>query len=191
MRVFIAVDISEQIKEAIGRLQEHLRKKTNIGKGQASWVRPDAMHLTLKFLGEIDDKQLAEVSKTVEEIAKEYKSFELNVESVGFFGERSARVLWVGSGAGSEKLSVLAKEIDERLAQAGFAKEGREFAAHLTLCRIKDIAAGKSLTEEAGRFTDFKAGTVLIDAVRVYQSQLTPTGPVYTALGSYRLGQQA
>jgi RNA 2',3'-cyclic 3'-phosphodiesterase len=188
MRVFIAVDINQQIKEAIGRLQEQLRKKTGIGKGQASWVRPDAMHLTLKFLGEIDDEQLTQVCKTVEEIAKGHKSFELNVESVGFFGGRAAKVLWVGSGAGSEKLCALAKEIDERLAQAGFAKEDREFAAHLTLCRIKDIAAGKSLAEAAGRFGDFKAGTVLIEKVLVYQSQLTPTGPIYTALGSYRLG---
>jgi 2'-5' RNA ligase len=188
MRVFIAVDIGEQIKEAIGRLQEQLRKKTGIGKGQASWVRPDAMHLTLKFLGEIDDEQLAQVCTTVEEIAKGHKSFELDVESVGFFGGRAAKVLWAGSGAGSEKLCALAKAIDERLAQAGFAKEDREFAVHLTLCRIKDIAAGKSLAEAAGRFGDFKAGTVLIDAVKVYQSQLTPTGPIYTALGSYRLG---
>ena len=146
------------------------------------------MHLTLKFLGEIDDEQLAQVCKTVEEIAKGYECFKLDVESIGFFGGKAVKVLWVGSGSGSEKLCALAKSIDERLAEAGFAKEEREFAAHLTLCRIKDIAAGKSLAEAAGRFGDFKAGTVLIDMVKVYQSNLKPTGPIYTALGSYGLG---
>jgi RNA 2',3'-cyclic 3'-phosphodiesterase len=188
MRVFIAVDINKQVKEAIGRLQEQLRKKTNLGRGQASWVRPDAMHLTLKFLGEIDDSQLADVCKTVGQIAAGHKSFELGIESVGFFGGRAAKVLWVGSSGGSDKLAALAKEIEDKLAQAGFPKEEREFAAHLTLCRIKDLAAGKSLAKAVGRLENFQAGTVLIDAVKVYQSQLTPTGPVYMALGSYGLG---
>ena len=187
MRVFIAVDISEQIKTAISRLQEQLRRKTNIGKGQATWVRPEAMHLTLKFLGEIDDGQLAQVSKVVDEVAKGCRSFNLDVESVGFFGERAAKVLWVGGGKGSEDLSALANNIEQRLAQAGFPQEEREFAAHLTLCRVKDLSAGKRLAEEAGNFSAFKAGTVLVDAVKVYQSQLTPAGAVYTVLGSYRL----
>lgn len=190
MRVFIAVDINEQVKAAIGRLQEQLKKKREAGPfstEQVKWVRREAMHLTLKFLGEIDDEQLAAVSKIIEEIAKEHKSFELDVESVGFFGGRAAKVLWVGSTRGSEKLCDLAKAIEERLAEAGFPKEEREFSAHLTICRIKDLASGKRLAEEAGKLGSFKAGTVLIDAVKVYQSQLLPTGPVYTVLGNYKL----
>ena len=197
MRVFIAVDINQQIKEAISRLQGQLQRKSGIGKGQATWVKPDAMHLTLKFLGEIDDKQLDSVRKTVEEIVKKHKSFELSVESVGFFGgkatsdERSriAKVLWVGSAKGSDNLSALAKDIEESLSQAGFEKEQREFAAHLTICRIKDFAAGKRLAELADDLTDFKAGIVFIDAVKIYQSQLTPAGPIYTELANYKLGQ--
>ena len=189
MRVFIAVDINQQIKEAISRLQEQLQRKSGVGKGQAIWVKPDAMHLTVKFLGEIDDKQLDSVRKTVEEIVKKYKSFELSVESVGFFGGKAAKVLWVGSVKGSDNLSALAKDIEESLSQAGFAKEEREFAAHLTICRIKDFSAGKRLAELAGGLTDFNAGIVLIDAVKIYQSQLTPAGPIYTEMANYKLGQ--
>ena len=187
MRVFIAVDMNEQIKAAVSRLQEQLRRKTGIGKGQASWVRQESMHLTLKFLGEIDDGQLAAVCKTVEQIAAGHKSFELDVESVGAFGGRVAKVLWAGCAGGSDKLTAIAREIEDKLAQAGFPKEEREFSAHLTLCRVKDLAAGKRLAEIAGSLGDFKAGTVLIEKVLVYQSSLTPTGPVYTVLGNYKL----
>lgn len=189
MRVFIAVDINQQIKEAISRLQGQLQRKSGVGKGQATWVKPDAMHLTLKFLGEIDDKQLESLRKTIEAIVQKHKGFELSVESVGFFGGKAAKVLWVGSIKGSDNLTALAKDIEEGLELEGFAKEEREFSPHLTICRIKDFAAGKRLAELAGDLADFNAGSVLIDAVKIYQSQLTPAGPIYTEIANYKLSQ--
>jgi 2'-5' RNA ligase len=188
MRVFIAVDINEQVKSAVKQLQKRLIDATSAGSKDIAWVRPDAMHLTLKFLGEINDNLLVQVCNTVKEAVAGHKGFDLDIENVGSFGGKSARVLWIGSGAGSEEITKIAQDIEQRLEKIGFSKEARLFTVHLTLCRIKSFKAGLELANLAEDYKDFKAGTVFIDSIKVYQSQLTPTGPIYTVLGSYLLG---
>jgi 2'-5' RNA ligase len=187
MRVFIAVDIGERIRAALGELQEELRSSVDIKKSDVKWVEPENMHLTLKFLGEIKDEKVVEVCNIVENVAGEQKSFELAIETVGQFGGRSARVLWVGTGRGSENLVGLAKELEKQLAIAGWPEESREFSGHLTLCRVRKPAAGVKLAQISEGYKDFKAGVVSVDSVLVYQSQLKPSGPIYTVLGNYKL----
>jgi len=187
MRVFIAVDINEQVKAAIKQLQKRLMDATSTGSKDIAWVRPDAMHLTLKFLGEINDNLLVGVCNAVKEVSEEHKGFDLDIENVGSFGGKSARVLWVGFGAGSDQITTIAQDIEQRLEKIGFSREARLFTAHLTLCRIKSFKAGVELTNLVEDYKGFKAGTVFIDSIRIYQSQLTPQGPVYTVLGSYKL----
>jgi 2'-5' RNA ligase len=170
MRVFIAIDIDEQIRKGLGRLQNEMRSKVDVRKGDVKWVNPDVMHLTLKFLGEIKDVQAVDVCKITKEVASRHESFELEVETVGYFGGRSARVLWVGTGQNCENLLQLQSDLEQELASAGWPAETRKFSGHLTLC-----------------YKDFKLGTVSADSISVYQSQLTPKGPVYTVLGNYKL----
>lgn len=187
MRTFIAVDIDEQIRKSLARLQEKLGVEAGIGKGDVKWVRPETVHLTLKFLGEIKDEKSIEVCNIVKEIAGRHGSFELNIEQVGCFGGKSARVLWVGTGKGCDQLGQLAKDIDEQLSLAGWPKETREFTGHLTLCRIKNFRAGAELAKTAEDYKDFKLGSMAVDSVVVYQSKLTPSGPIYIPLGRYEL----
>lgn len=187
MRVFIAVDIDQQVKTMVMELQQRIRQQAAVEKKDASWVKPEAMHLTLKFLGEIDDRQVVKVCKIAEEVSGKHNSFELDIEGTGSFGGRSARVLWIGTGAGGESLHKLAEDIEQGLVAAGFPKEKRRFAGHLTLCRIKNAKAGIQLGQTAKNYENFKAGTTFIDSVTVYQSQLKPTGPEYTVLGRYKL----
>lgn len=187
MRVFIAVDVDETNKAAVIKLRERIRQEAAVEKKDASWVKPEAMHLTLKFLGEIDDKKVVEVCNIVKEVSSGHRSFELDIENVGSFGGRSARVLWVGTAQGSDSLSKLAEDIEEKLADFGFPKEQRKFSGHLTLCRIKNSNAGVRLAQIAEGYKDFKFGSAFIDAVTIYQSQLKPTGPEYTVLGRYEL----
>ena len=190
MRCFVAIDIGEEIKKALGDLQSAiggLASKADIKKGDVKWVRPEAIHLTLKFLGEIKDEQSVEVCNIVKEVAGRHKSFELAVESVGCFGGSSARVLWVGAGAGSAHLQRLQKALERQLASAGWPEETREFTGHLTLCRIRSRKAGVKLAEMIEDYKDFKLGVISADSVAVYQSRLTPTGAVYTVLGNYKL----
>ena len=187
MRVFIAIDINEQIRKGLGDLQNELQSKVDIKKGDVKWVKPQNIHLTLKFLGEIEDEQLVDVCNVVQNVAGRHHSFELDVETVGSFGGRSARVLWVGIGRGGDCLLPLQKDVEQQLAAAGWPPEARKFTGHLTLCRIRNPRAGAKLAAVTEEYRDFKLGTMLADSVSVYQSQLTPTGPIYTVLGNYKL----
>ncbi len=188
MRVFIAVDIDDSARAALGRLQKELEKASGVDRRDVKWVRPEDMHLTLKFIGEMDDKKLPEVCTALEEAAKKHNSFQLGIESVGYFGKNAATVVWVGTAAGSESLQSLAGDVEEQLAQTGWPKEDRPFAGHLTLCRIKNPRAGRILAQMSEKYKDFNAGTVKIDDVKVYQSVLMPAGPVYSVLCKFKLG---
>ena len=187
MRVFIAIDIDEQIRKALGNLQNELRSKVDIKKSDVKWVNPDNIHLTLKFLGEIKDQEAVDVCNITKEVASRHESFELALETVGHFGGRSARVLWIGTGQNSDNLLQLQSDLEEQLASAGWPRETRKFSGHLTLCRVRNSKAGVKLAQMTEGYKDFKLGTIWADSVSVYQSQLTPKGPIYTVLGNYKL----
>ncbi len=187
MRVFIATDINDKIREELRELQQQLKTQSNIQKYDAKWVNPDNIHLTLKFLGEITEQQTLEICKLVEQTARQQQGFELDVETVGFFGRESARVLWVGLGRGKEKLAELQKDLEQKLAETGWPKEKRSFTGHLTLCRIKNKKAGKKLAELTEKYKEHKLGNLQVDSISVYQSTLTPEGAVYSTLANYKL----
>lgn len=187
MRCFIAIDIDDEVRSALGDLQRRLRDGIDVKKGDINWVNPDNIHLTLKFLGEIKDEKTAEVCNIVKAAAGRHKSFELDVESVGHFGGKSPKVLWVGTGRGEENLLKLQEDIEKSLALAGWPEETRDFSGHLTLCRIRNPKAGMKLAQVSEDYKDFKLGTMPADSVSVYQSDLKPSGPVYNVLGSYKL----
>jgi len=187
MRCFIAIVIDDRIKAALSDLQEKFASSADIQKGDVKWVGPQAMHLTLKFLGEIKDEQAADVCNITKDVAGRHKNFELKVESVGHFGGKSAKVLWVGAGQGCEQLLQLQKDLEQQLASAGWPKEEREFTGHLTLCRVKNPKAGVKIAQLAENHSDLKFGTTPVDLLSVYQSQLTPQGPIYILLCNCKL----
>ena len=113
-------ELQRELKEAAGGLRA------------VNWVNPKSMHLTLKFIGEIDDPNVVEVCNITKAAAEENQGFELDIEEVGSFGGRSARVLWIGTGKGSDQLAGLAEDIEKRLEVAGFPRENRKFTGHLT-----------------------------------------------------------
>jgi len=168
-------------------LQQQLQNGASVKKSDLKWVNPENIHLTLKFLGEIKDAKVVEVCNIVSNVAGRHKSFELDIESVGHFGGKSPKVLWVGTGRGEENLLELQEDIEKSLALAGWPQETREFAGHLTLCRVRNPKAGVKLAQVSEDYKDFKLGTMPADSVSVYQSQLKPTGPVYILLGNYKL----
>jgi 2'-5' RNA ligase len=187
MRCFIAIDLDEKIKKALTDLQQQLQDSANIKKGDIKWVSPENIHLTLRFLGEVEDTKVASVCNIVKDAASRHKSFELNIESVGHFGGRSPSVLWVGTSDRSNNLHRLQKDIEQQLASAGWPQEKRDFTGHLTLCRIRNPATGLKLVQMSEDYKDLKLGTMSADSVSVYKSQLTPKGPIYTLLGNYKL----
>lgn len=190
MRVFIAIDIDEITKQDLADLQAELQSKVDLRRGDAKWTNPDNIHLTLKFLGEAKDAQVVDICNIAKEIAPRHEKFDIDFERVGHFGGKSARVLWIGAGENCEELLELQQELEEKLAELGWTKENRKYAAHLTLCRVRNANAGFKLARLAEEYKDFKLGTISADAVTVYQSELTSSGPNYTVLGNYGLADR-
>ncbi len=187
MRVFIAIDIDQAVRKGLAKLQSEMLDKVDIKKSDAKWVNPKIMHLTLKFLGEINDVQMVDVCNITKEVASRHKRFNIDVETVGFFGGRSARVLWVGAGQDSKNLLQLQENLEQSLASAGRPPETRKFSGHLTLCRVRNSGAGVKLARLTEEYKDYKLGAMPADSLCVYQSELTSSGPVYMVLGNYEL----
>jgi 2'-5' RNA ligase len=177
MRCFIAIEVAPAIRQKLAEVTLKLRRALRGSRGGIKWVEPDLMHLTLRFLGDIDEATLATVRGIVDEVAVAHKGFELSVEGVGCFG-KPARVVWVGMND-NPALIVLQADLEGRLAAAGFAAEERPFSAHLTLAR--DMPG----LIEADRTTRF--GSFGVDALRVFRSELTPQGPIYTVIHTSQL----
>jgi len=189
MRVFIAVDIGDDIKRSLAALAERLGAAADIHKGDVKWIDVDNMHLTLRFLGEIGDRDVIDVCGAVERVAGLHGSFELEVLSVGSFGGKSARVIWAGIGDGIDSLRGLTRDIEKGLNEIGIISEDKKFSPHLTLCRVKKSTAGVRLGAAIGEFSEFNGGFTEVGSVIVYQSQLGRAGPVYTKLGEFKLGK--
>jgi 2'-5' RNA ligase len=190
MRLFIALDIPSEIRERIAAFMDKLRKHAP----DARWVKVESLHVTLKFLGEVEESHLSAIEAVLRQV--EGSPFSLAVKASGFFpNAKSPRVFWVGVAA-SQTLPALAQRIDEKLHALGFEPEARAFSPHLTLARAaghpgsrgkhagRDLdALGKVLANESA--SEF--GTMTAEEFFLYQSKLSPGGAVYTRLKRFPL----
>ena len=187
MRLFVAIDINDDIKEKLSGLGKSISQQCMLRQLDVKWVLPEQMHLTLKFLGEVEEAKSLEVCGMVESIAVEKRGFDLEFETVGCFGGRSASVVWVGTGLGGDKLQDLQKDLENKFVSNGWAGDNKRFSGHLTLCRVKNTKAGHKLKKTCDSYKDFKAGSVFVDSMVVYCSRLTSDGPAYSVIGKYKL----
>jgi 2'-5' RNA ligase len=165
--------LPEAIKDVLSETSDMLRKTIN-----AKWVKPDAMHLTMKFLGDIDERNLGAIGEGLEEMSSRYSPFEMRLLSLGAFPSmRKARVIWAGVETDIIALRKLAVSIDELSANYGIEKESRPFTAHITLARLRE----PSMINLNVRMRDI---TFIIDKMHLYKSDLTPQGAKYTLLHS-------
>lgn len=166
-----------------------MQASLNRGFHGASWVRPESIHLTLKFLGEIDDAKALKVSAELQKAAEGIGPFNLEVGGVGCFpNARAPKVVWAGIKE-SVELSKLQKKIDERLSSIGFEAEKRPFTPHLTLCRIKSAEEGRALgrlVTEAASGEQAKAAFTAGSFVFM-KSVLKPSGAEHTAIKEFAL----
>ncbi|MDH5364858.1 MAG: RNA 2',3'-cyclic phosphodiesterase, partial [Dehalococcoidia bacterium] len=183
IRSFIAIELPEEAKEGLARLKKELERDEH---KFVKWVEPRGIHLTLKFLGNIPSKQVAEITEAIEGAAQRISPFHLEIGGLGAFPSlRQARVFWVGIGGEVEKLSRLQQNIDYALAAQGFAKEERSFVPHLTLARIRQGASPlerRSFGELVGSTIFEDKYDVKVESISLMRSQLTPAGAIYTCL---------
>ncbi len=185
MRTFIAIDLDSQLKKNLAALIDELRPN---GKN-IRWVSAEAMHLTLKFLGEIADQDVSRIASTVEHIAKNHKPFDLKLLGTGWFppGKKDPRVLWVGI-QGDPSLKVLQEDIESGMEKLGFAREKREFHPHLTLGRVKFPSRLESLLSELEKNKETAFGKMEAQKVTFFKSTLKPSGAEYSVLSEFPLG---
>lgn len=187
VRSFIAVPIPEAVKQQIVQLQTTLR--ANLPEG-ITWVKPDAMHITLKFLGEIESTQIAKIKQLLPQILNEHSAFRIEVAKLGAFPHNHApRVVWVGLQEASDRLAKMQQRLETALAAIGIPPEEKEASLHITLARVKH-KLDKLLPQLLKQYADIAFGTVPVDRVVLFQSELRPSGPVYTPLAEIKLSVQ-
>ncbi|MDD4182654.1 MAG: RNA 2',3'-cyclic phosphodiesterase [Candidatus Omnitrophica bacterium] len=180
MRLFIAIDIPEDLKEKLSRIVTRLKKYDL----DAKWVNTSNVHMTLKFLGEASEEQLDKIKDTINMIAGNFSRLELNVGSFGFFPkETSPRVFFISTD-NEETLRNISLQLEDKLEVLGFAKECR-FKPHLTLARFrskKNIDCLKNGIKNMAIEAKFEVSEIIL-----FKSLLKPAGPVYEKLFSAAL----
>ena len=182
MRTFIAIELPENIKGALAQLQEKLKA----AKADVKWVEPQNIHLTLKFLGEIDEGKLEKIRKILEDISGDNLAFQIRLGAVGAFPKMHfPRVLWVGIDKGDIETRKIAAALEEKTAKIGIPKEERAFSSHITIGRTKSDLNRQQLVEGLKKMESNWEGKNLefsVTKITLYKSTLGPGGPVYEAL---------
>ena len=183
LRAFLAADPPAKIVDEIVRIEEHLKKTI---KGDMRWVRPEGIHLTLKFFGNIYESDIANICQVVKDKTVSMRPLTLFMGRLGAFPTTTRpRVLWLGIDGDVEELINLQKEIDAGLMNHGFGKDERPFKPHLTLSRIKEPKGLTGVAEAIGQNEDYTAGSFTVDGLSLFKSDLKPTGAVYTKLAHF------
>lgn len=183
VRAFIAVELPEDLRQAISRSTETLRKA--LPGPLVRWVAPQNIHLTLKFLGDVSPANLERLAEALGTEAAARETFTLSVGGLGAFPTpRRARLIWIGVEAPAA-LAALARGVEAAAARLGYAEEGRPFSPHLTLGRLDRSAGAADLARvhaalEAAAVGNL--GAAPVEAVHIFKSDLRPGGSVYTRL---------
>jgi 2'-5' RNA ligase len=179
IRTFIAVDLPASIISLLEKVQQEL-KPLRLG---ARWVRPENIHLTIRFLGDIDPGDIDKIGGAMSEAAEQFASITLAVGGVGVFpGIKRPRVIWVGLGGQIQLLMELQRKLEDNLETIGFPKEKRPFKGHLTLGRIKAAVNPNTIRQIIQEYADLGSQEFTAERIILYKSDLRPSGAVYTQL---------
>ena len=188
IRAFIAIELSEELKASLARLQELIKLGS---ESCVKWVDPQGMHLTLKFLGNISVDKVSAISEAIAEVARSVAPFRLELtESGAFPNTKAPRVAWVGLGGDLESLLRLQRGIDQALIPLGFPPEARAFSPHLTLGRVRDQATPQERRRLGERMASLEVQgqpSLYVDRVSLMRSQLTSKGAIYSRLSAAEL----
>ena len=178
VRAFIAIDVDEKTRVSIAKIQREL-SESNVNLRN---VDPANLHITMKFLGEVDNNTIDNIKTSLNDIASNFSLFRTSIEGLGVFPSLNyIRVLWAGVGVGSDNIINICQKIDKELTQFGFKKE-KDYTPHVTVSRIKSAKNKSYLLKlvENNRKTFFSEFDVT--SIVLKESKLTPKGPIYSNL---------
>ncbi len=185
IRTFVAIDIPSPARKVIAAVQRRFLPLDL----KASWVRPENVHLTLKFLGNIDPARVSEVATALATATLSFQPFSLSLGKIGLFPEKGApRVLWVGLTDEENRLKLLQQKVEAELSGIGFEPEARPFSPHLTVARIKSRKNIKALKEKFSSGESIEQESFPVTEIVFYKSELSPGGSRYTILKALPLG---
>lgn len=187
MRAFIAIELPQEIKDFLSSIQEQLKSTA----ADIKWVAPQNIHLTLKFLGEVDDKKLEKIMDILKYISKDKNAFYIRLSSVGAFPKTNfPRVIWIGLDKGDEETKQIAKALEEEIAKIGIPKEARPFSSHITIGRVRSGLNRDKLVKQLMDLADSPGKKTLefkVTTLSLFKSTLTPKGPIYENLKEVHL----
>jgi RNA 2',3'-cyclic 3'-phosphodiesterase len=184
MRTFIAIEIPEETRQGLRDAQQVLRTDAV----DAGWPKPEGIHLTLKFLGEVPDARIPEITNALTAAATGTGRFRLAVQGTGTFpNARNARVVWAGVSGEIETLNRLQAAVEDAMERAGFERENRPFTPHLTLGRIKYIRSRETWTRALDQVKDLSLPAFDVTSFILMKSELKRTGAEYAQIAKIEL----
>ena len=187
LRLFVAIELPGEVREALGRLQHELQRR---GLEKLRWVRPEGIHLTLKFLGETPVEKVPAIEEALAGAVEGFQAHELSLEELGTFGGSRPRVLWLDLTGDLDAVRELQDRIEKALNALGFEREARRWSPHVTLARVRPETA----REVAGAIVPALSAVappravVPVREVSLMRSRLRPSGAVYERVAAFGLG---
>ncbi len=203
IRAFLAVELDENLRAAIEQVQRELRDRISRQLGceaRIQWVRPESIHVTIKFLGNIEEAFVDRIRHVLGPALADMSRFTVPAGGVGVFPNRNGpRVLWIGCAGGAEQSEAVGRwrrlhqTVERALEPLGFAAEAKPFSPHLTLARIKggEREVGKVLAQSGVFDRPLSCGSLVVGAITLMQSELKPAGAEYRRLWQVELQQAA
>jgi 2'-5' RNA ligase len=178
IRSFVAFDIGNaQVLKRLGEAQEILAKTG----ADLSLVRPQNIHITLRFLGDITLSMVEKIDKEMQSVV--FRPFDVEIKGMGAFPNvKYARVVWAGIQQGADKLMAVFDQLEPRLRQLGLAPDSKGFSPHLTIARVRGGRNKQALVGCVNELAAYEFGKVHADCLRLKKSVLTPQGPIYSTL---------
>jgi 2'-5' RNA ligase len=180
VRLFVALDLSNSVRDAIAQFSEKLR----VEFPSARWTRIEGIHVTLKFIGEVSNERAAGIDDALSEVDSD-APIEMKIRGAGFFpDERRPRVFWIGIDA-TPNLAEITAQIETSLEALGVARESREFKPHLTVARISESRGIEKLHDALSRCGSVDFGAVRTNEMHLYRSELGRGGAKYSRLKTF------
>jgi 2'-5' RNA ligase len=191
VRVFVACEVPGEVQRTIGEITDKLKETSG---DDVRWVRPDGVHVTLKFLGEVSQKKLPAIKMALQEAVVRHSPFNLELSNIGTFGGREGlRTMWVGIAGDVLRLEAMVRDVNLALSVVGFEPERRPFRPHLTLGRVRDTVPTRRRAEievDVGRLkvpeVDWRTSQITL-----MRSRLTPRGAEYDIVATFPLRMTA